>query len=222
MLKETLTAGIAAFLLAASPAGGAAINFDSFPGMNFLGGVVPAASQLSNQLHSATGAVFSSEGGADYVAVANLEIGSPSAHAPSPPNGIGAVTAANQLFYGIPIVVTFFDPTDVTRPAVTDFVSVRADLRGIPGSVRLVAYGVDGSQIGSDTQPDSLGPLLSVSTPGIHSVTFFSDSGTVAFDDLTFNPVAAVPDGVIPEPGTLALMLGGGLALVCLRGRFAA
>src|SRR5689334_10990789 len=185
MLQAVRAVVIASFLSAnAANAATITINFDSFPGMNFLGGAVPLASQLSNQLVSTTGAVFSTEGGSNYVAVANLEIGSPGPHAPSPPNGIGGVTAGGDLFYGIPILVSFFDPANPTTNAETNFVSVRGDLRGIPGNVFLVALDSNGNQIASDTQPDSGGTLLSVSATGIHTVRMFSQTGTVAFDDL--------------------------------------
>jgi hypothetical protein len=115
-------------------------------------------------------------------------------------------------------LVSFFDPANPTTRAETDFVSVRGDLRGIPGNVFLVAFDINGNQIASDTQPDSGGPLLSVSAAGIHMLRMFSGTGTVAFDDLTFNPVVAAPDGVIPEPNT-CLLLAAGLALAVFRRR---
>ena len=195
------------------------VNFDSFSGMNFLGATVPAASRLSNQLQPATGATFSSDGGAAYAAVVNLEVGSPSAHAPTPPNGIGAATQAGNLTYSIPIVVTFSDPSNSSVAAITDFVSIRGDLRPIAGLIYLQAYNVSGSLIASDTKPDSVGTLLSVSALGIHSVKFNSATGSVAFDNLTFNAVTPVP-----EPKTLLLLIAG-LAVIGIKrqviGKFA-
>jgi hypothetical protein len=114
--------------------------------------------------------------------------------------------------------VSFFDPVNPTTKAETDFVSVRGDLRGIPGSVFLVAFDINGNQIASDTQPDSGGALLSVAAAGIHTVRMFSGTGTVAFDDLTFNPVVAVPGGAVPEPNT-CLLLAACLALAVFRRR---
>ena len=170
------------------------INFDQFPGMDFRGGVVPIESQLSNQLQPTTGAVFSTLGGADYVGIANLEIGSPSAHAPSPPNGIGGVTVSGNLFYGIPIRISFFDPVSPATPAITDSVSITGDLRPIAGDIILKAYDVNGVLLGIDQQPDSPGGrIVSLSTPNIHFVTVESTSGTVAFDNLSFNDVSAIP-----------------------------
>lgn len=46
-------------------------------------------------------------------------------------------------------------------------------------------------------------------------VSMFSGTGAVAFDDLTFNTVAAVPE-TVPEPDTYAVLVGTGLALALL------
>jgi hypothetical protein len=180
--------------------------------MSFLGGSIPASSSLSNQLQPTTGATFSSEGGAAYVAVANLEIGSPTTHAPSKPNGIGGATLAGSISYSTPIVVTFSNPADSLQTAVTNFVSIQGDLRPIAGSIHLIAYDLLGSQIASDTEPDSVGTLLSVTAASIHSVKFYSDSGTVAFDNLTFNQVSSVP-----EPAPLILALPGLMTVLVAR-----
>ena len=172
----------------------ATIDFDAFPGMSFLGGSVPASSQLFDQLQPTTGAIFSSLGGANYVAVADLETGSPSAHAPSPPNGIGGVTSTGFIGFGVPIKISFFDPVSETTPAVTDFVSVTGDLRPIAGDIILKAFDISGLLIGMDQQPDSPGGrVVSFGAPGIHFVTLESTSGTVAFDNLVFNDVTPVP-----------------------------
>lgn len=190
---STVLLVIIGLLVSPAKVDAAFVNFDQFPGMNFLGGAVPIDSRLSNQLQPTTGAVFSTLGGADYVGVANLEIGSPSPHAPSPSNGIGGVTATGSLFYGIPIKISFFDLTSTTM-AVTDFVSIVGDLRPISGDIILKAFDVNGSLLGFDQQPDSPGGReVSISIPGIHFITVESTSGTVAFDNLNFNDVSAVP-----------------------------
>ena len=166
------------------------IDFDALTGMvNVPGTVVPAPSRLSTALHSSTGAVFSSPVNpfAAVVTVVGL---------PSDPNGIGGVDAEERLDYNAPITIAFFDPSDITRPATTDFVSVTSD--AVPlgsGSFTLAAFGPDGVLLGTTTTPDDLGgKTISVSFPGIHSVEVSGTSGTVAFDNLMFNEIAvAVP-----------------------------
>lgn len=209
MLKSTsiFAAIVIAGATLAQNANAESITFETFPGMDYslVGTAIPVASQLSSQLSSTTGARFSTEGGASYVAVVNLELvlGSTS----SPPNGIGAVTSAGNLTYSLPIVVSFVDPLNPTTNATTNFVSVRGDLRGTIGNVILLAFDINGSQIASDSKPDVGGASLAVSAAGIHSVRFFSQSGSVAFDDLTFNTVVSA--GSVPEANTSILLLAG-------------
>jgi len=104
-------------------------------------------------------------------------------------------------------------------PAVTNMVSIKGDLIPIAGTVTLEAFDSNGSLVGSDVKPDSPAPAsLSLSASGIHSIRFFSQSGTVAFDDLAFNTPVAV-DATIPEPGSLALFLSGFVGLFAFRRR---
>ena len=101
--------------------------------------------------------------------------------------------------------------------AVTNMVSIKGDLIPIAGTVTLEAFDINGSLLASDVKPDSPAPAsLSISTSGIHSIRFFSQSGTVAFDDLAFNTPVAV-DATIPEPGSLALLLSGFVGFVAFR-----
>jgi hypothetical protein len=78
---------------------------------------------------------------------------------------------------------------------VTDFVSVRGDLQGEGQSITLNAFDVEGNLMASFTTTNVGGAILTVSTPGIHSVQFLGthlgthDEGGVALDDLTFNRV---------------------------------
>jgi hypothetical protein len=91
-----------------------------------------------------------------------------------------------------PIVMSFFDPSNPSMPAVTNFVSVRGDLLGSGQSITLNAFDVDGNSIASFTTTDNGGTTLSVSAPGIHAVQFLGTQdvvGGVALDDLTFNRV---------------------------------
>jgi PEP-CTERM motif len=180
----------------------ATIDFESLPGMpNSPGSIVPAGSRLSDQFQSTTGAVFSSAVG--YVAVVVLGPG----HAQSPPNGIGGVDSADRLSYGSPITVTFFDTLNPSLLAVTDFVSIRGDKIAVSGTATLEAFDIAGGSLGSITANDIAGGLtLALSQSGIHSIRISETSGTVAFDDLTFNPVTAA----VPLPASL-LLFGTGL-----------
>jgi hypothetical protein len=85
--------------------------------------------------------------------------------------------------------------------------------------VTLQAFDINGNLIGSDVEPDSPAPAtLSFSGAGIHRIAFFSQSGSVAFDDLEFNtPVAADMNGV-PEPSSIVLVACG--AAMFVRRRF--
>ena len=190
---------------AGTPARADTITFDSLTPMSGAssGTAVPAAARLSNQLLG-LGVRFSST--SDYVAVVPLGTG----HATSGVNGIGGVSSAGQLSYLSPIRVTFFLPSDPSVLAVTDFVSIRGDLRPIPGSITMQAFDINGDLLGTVTQPDTGGTTLSLAIAGIHSIRLTQQTGTVAFDDLTFNtPVAAAAP--VPEPAAL-VMLGTGLA----------
>ena len=182
------------------------ISFDDIPGMsNSPGDLVPAASQLDDQYLLTQGALFSSS--SPFVAVVDLTSSGPN-HAISNPNGIGGVDALGQLSYGTPIDISFFDVAS-GLPGVTDFVSIRGDQIPIAGTATFLAFGLDGTPLGSFTANDVVGGLtLTLSVPGIHRVQLTETSATIAFDNLTFNtPVAAS----VPEPGTIFL-LGIGVA----------
>jgi hypothetical protein len=165
------------------------IDFEGLSAMTFISGnPIPPSARLSDAFLFTHGVKFSS--GSPYVAVVDLGVG----HATSGTNGIGGSTPTGVLTYDrqFPIVVSFFDPSDPSMPAVTDFVSVRGDLQGSGQSITLNAFDVDGNLIASFTTTDDGGATLSVSAPGIHSVQFLGTQdvvGGVALDDLTFNRV---------------------------------
>jgi len=197
----------------------AGLNVLDFEGGNLPSGVTAQASydagspilstsQLAGQYLSTYGVKFSS--GSAYVAVLELGAG----HATSGVNGIGGSTPDGLVTYSpdFPIVATFWDPTNPSVPAVTDFVSVRGDLIPNGPPITLEALDLNGALLASDTEFDNFGgTLLSCSVAGIHSVRFLGN-GTTAIDDFTFNSVNAVP-----LPGAVLLgilgMGAGGLGL---------
>ena len=183
------------------------IDFEGLQSMTFIAGSqIPDSAQLSTQYLSSHGVSFSS--GADYVAVVALGIG----HATSGVNGIGGASSLNTLTYEstTPIVAKFFDPNNNSVAAVTDFVSLRVDMIGNSSNVTLNAYGINGDLITSFTTLNSNGATLSVSAPGIHSVSFIgtTDNDGAAIDDFTFNAVSAVP-----EPTNVVLWVAGIFAI---------
>jgi hypothetical protein len=190
------------------------VNFDDLAAMPFweVGQPVPVSAQLYNQMMPTEGILFTS--GCGYVTVVDL---GPD-HTTSGLNGIAGANPDGTLTYArtSPLVIRFCDPGNPSVPAVTNFVSIRADLWGGGLPITLNAYDVHGNLVDSDTQNDLGGATLTVSGPGIHAVMFLgtSDVGGVACDDLTFNPTA-----VIPEPASL-LLASLGLGLMSAARRF--
>lgn len=183
------------------------VNFDSFTGMaNAPNQLVPGASQLGTQLLG-LGVRFSSF--SDYIAVVNLGVG----HATSGALGVGGTTADGRLSYFAPIRVTFWDPANSAVQGVTNFVQIRGDLAPIAGTVTMKAFDPLGVLLGTVTVNDIGGSTLTFNGANVHSVEITGSSGTVAFDDLQFGAVTAVPGGgdpaVVPEPSSMALVAGG-------------
>lgn len=174
------------------------IDFDDLPvGVDAIaahGQSIPAHAQLSDQYVSTYGVRFYSSN--TFVAVVDLKS---SSQAPSAPNGIGGSTMDGILDYNN-ICARFYDPAHPSQPAVTDYVSVTADLWGNssigPGfTVTLNAYDVDGTLIDSHTADDTGGEILHVSAPGIHSVQFLCNkSQDAAIDNFTFNELKPAPE----------------------------
>lgn len=195
-LRMVLFAGV--LVGAPSAALAVVLDFENLPGMPVgPGSPIPASSQLSVQFLATVGVVFSS--GSDFVPVVALGAG----HATSGVNGIAGSTPDGRQWYErtYPIVARFYNPLSPIEVAVTDFVSVRSDLRGTSGmTTTLNAYDQDGVLVGSDTKPDTGGQLHSISAPGIHSVEFFGsvNNNGVALDDFTFNPVTPIAVLVAP------------------------
>ena len=188
------------------------VDFESFNGMSFFGGTpVPASAQLSSQLLSSHGLLFSSDSGSPFVAVVALGAN----HATSGINGIGGVDSSGLLSYGTAFRIEFFLPSNPAVPAVTDFFSIRGDLIANGNHpVTLEAFDVTGGLLGSMTQIDSQPWTLSFAGAGIHSVHISQApvAFSAAFDDLTFNALVAVP-----EPSAFALL---GIGAIAMAGRF--
>jgi hypothetical protein len=187
------------------------IDFESVPGVSPVNGFlndtpVPPASRLNTQLLATHGVRFRSEApNPGYVALIGLGGG----HATSGSNGIGGVNTHNDIRYGVPAIISFFDPTSPNVAAVTDFVSIRADLFDDGGPISLEAFDIHGNLLATDSVIDVGGPLLSVQVAGIHAVRLFDVGSTVGWDDLTFSTLRPVP-----EPSTRLLALAALPALV--------
>lgn len=193
----------------------ATINFDNPPAgltpNNYIqGSPVGASSELTNQFEN-LGVIFSTAGGAPYAALIDL-----TGQAPSGTNGIGAVNSSNNVDYTQDIDIFLVVP-GTTTAAVTDFISIQGDEEPIPGNVVFSAYDVNGNLLASGTLPDTAGGVYSLSAVGIHEFRLHSDSGTVAYDNLSFDTPAAPPAVVTPsgtpEPASLALFATGAITL---------
>jgi hypothetical protein len=212
----TLPKYIGALFLASVAAHAALINFDSppaglTPNYYIQGSPVGASSQLTNQFEN-LGALFSTFNGAPYAALIDL-----TGQAPSGTNGVGAVNSAGNVDYTQDLDIFLVVP-GTTTPAVTDFISIQGDEIPLPGNVIFSAYDVNGNLLASSTAPDTAGGTYSLSASGIHEFRLHSESGTVAYDNLSFDtPVA--PTSAVPEPGTLPLCTVASAGLLLLGAR---
>jgi hypothetical protein len=179
------------------------INFEGIgtPMTNSPGSAVPSGAQLGNQYQATLGPVFTS--GSAFVALVNLGGGTT-----SPTTGIGGTSAGN-LSYGTPFEIEFFLPGTST-PAATDSVSLQLDTLPLgSGTVTMQAFNLSGTQLGTITVTD-IGPPpsapLALNIPGIHRVVVSETSATVAFDDLTFNPLTEATVAMVPTLSDYALL----------------
>lgn len=149
---------------------------------------VPFSARISDQYLVSNGVLFSSETNT-YIAAVNLGMG----HATSGSTGVGGSTADDKLTYsGEFFRANFFNPSNASLFAVTNYVSIRGDnITDGTGGV-FSAFDVNGALLGSDSQTNVQGNTFILEYEGIHSVTF-TGSGTIALDDFVFNEVTAVP-----------------------------
>lgn len=170
---------------------------------NSVGSLIPTSARISNQYLGTDGVIFSS--GNDFIAAVNLGIG----HATSGSVGIGGSDGANGLTYaGEFFRANFFDPNNISTQAVTNYVEIRGDNISDGTGGTFSAYDINGVLLGSDSQTNVSGNTFVLAFEGIHSVKF-TGSGTIALDDLTFNPVTA-----IPVPAAVWLFASGLLGLI--------
>jgi hypothetical protein len=176
------------------------VDFEQFQGLDIyllpIPYQIPEYAQLSDQLLDSYGVVFNS--GSPYVAVLYYYRCVPSRTnfiQGSTPDGYG--TPINDY----PIIISFFEPGNLSVPYGTDFVSIQADLCGEGATINLQAFDIDGNLIASDSKVDFGGPVLQVSTPDktIHYIQLYSPYpdptiGGVAFDNLTFNTPIPISD----------------------------
>jgi len=194
------------------------IDFEGLPAMTRITGTpIPTQVRLSDQFVSTLGVRFAS--GSDYVPVIILD-DIPN-HSPDGSNGIAGSTDTGILTYNdaFPITISFWDPSNPSVAATTDFVSIMSDLRGSSHTVSFDAFDVHGNLVDTDGGLDRGGVVYSVAGLSIHSVRFsgvntptIGGSGGVGLDLLTFNSVTP-----IPEPSSL-LLLGLGVASLASRG----
>lgn len=194
------------------------IDFEGLPAMTRITGTpIPTNVRLSDQFVSTVGARFAS--GAGYVPVIILD--DIPHHSPDGSNGIAGSTDTDILTYNdaFPITISFWDPSNPTVPATTDFVSIMSDLRGSSHTVSFDAFDIAGNLVDTDGGVDAGGVVYSVSASSIHSVRFsgvntptIGGSGGVGLDLLTFNSVTP-----IPEPST-SLLVGLGIAILARGG----
>jgi PEP-CTERM motif len=203
--RTLLAIGLLFALAATAGATPIVLTFEGLPTTTaFAAGTdIPLAAQLSTLYQAPYGVTFSSV--QPYVPVVPLND-----TAPSGVNGIGMSDADGLVSYSTFINAIFTVPGNPFAPAVTDFVSVQADLFSTDpsGLLTLTAYDRFGNILATDQVLESPGVTLSISMPGIHGVQITGD-GSTAFDNFTFNATQ-----LVPEPSSAALIALGLVGLL--------
>ena len=152
----------------------------------------------------------------------------PTAIFDDPPLAWGGVNAGGEIDLLSPVDGRFVCPSSMIA-ALTDMVEVEVGFAA-HGSLTLYVYGSDGSLLASRVNGlDGFGPngrtLIKISRPS-KDIASFRVAGAdtwgmnqITFGDLDCNGGPEVPE--VPEPGTLAMLVGSGLAggVVFLRRR---
>lgn len=123
--------------------------------------------------------------------------------APSGVNGIGSVNTAGNVDYTQDLDIFLVMP-GTTTPAVTDTISIQGHEEPIPGNVVFSACDVNGNVVASGIQADTAGGTYQLSAAGIHEFRLHSTSGTVAYDNLSFDtPSTPASNGSARSRGPL-------------------
>jgi hypothetical protein len=218
MNVRAIASGVALICYASVGQATTVITFEEVPNglapmVNSPGTAIPTASQLTNQYLALNGVSFTSLAG--HAALVNHGSGNPTA---SVPNIIGGTSASGVLDYNAPITISFFDLSNTSTFATTDFFKIQGDWFPLgSGQVFATAFGSTGNILGSTSDTDDKvfgvsGPVLQFNFAGIHSVTISGNNGTVGFDQLEYGNLTPVP-----EPATFAMFGLGLCGLVMLR-----
>lgn len=207
-LKRTLTGLALGVCLLAPSARGGFIDFDTDASGNPIvaPGLFVDATAL-RELYAPLGVHFTGPGPLDGGAIID-ESGNFGVPALSGRNFLAFNRGATMSDGGIPN-----DPETISFDAAQSFVSIFASGGFVGATFTIEAFDGMGSSLGSSAisvDPATYGEL-SIAVEGIRSVTLSQSLGGEFFvyDNLTFRG-----DGVIPEPGSLALVVIGVLGMV--------
>jgi hypothetical protein len=137
-------------------------------------------------------------------------------------NGLSGISSSGLIDYHYDMTFSFVMPATPFAPATTDYFSVWGDRAG--GSrnvVTLFGFDTDDNLLGSVsfTEYDTLGPMILTGIGQFRRVEITSTlydtyAGGIGLDYVAFGELNAVEVSSVPEPGSLALLGAGVLALV--------
>ncbi len=163
----------------------------------------PEGALLTDQLVSTFGIKFESQYAGDYQPAAVIQLGS--GHATSGVNGITSVSPDGTIDQGGVLVMTLWNPENSDQQAVTDYFSIRGDLKGnTTQTARLEGYSATGELLVVDEVVDSGGETMVLLAEGIHRIVFLGSPLTreianhgIGLDDIVFaelTPVVRIVD----------------------------